>query len=204
MKKFKKLEGFATPLADINIDTDAIIPKQFLKTIEREGLGKNLFYDQRYISGYSENKSFILNKSPWRDSKIIVAGDNFGCGSSREHAPWALLDFGIKCIISTSFADIFFNNSSKNGLLLVQLAKKDIDTLFKFALNKKKFIVDLIKQKILVKETTINFDIDHIIKSRLINGYDDIELTLKKSSYIENYENDNNKFHSWKNIENER
>ena len=145
-----------------------------------------------------------MNKSPWRDSKIIVAGDNFGCGSSREHAPWALLDFGIKCIISTSFADIFFNNSSKNGLLLVQLAKKDIDTLFKFALNKKKFIVDLIKQKILVKETTINFDIDHIIKSRLINGYDDIELTLKKSSYIENYENDNNKFHSWKNIENER
>ena len=204
MKKFKKLEGFAAPLADINIDTDAIIPKQFLKTIAREGLGKNLFYDQRYISGYSENKSFILNKSPWRDSKIIVAGDNFGCGSSREHAPWALLDFGIKCIISTSFADIFFNNSSKNGLLLVQLAKKDIDTLFKFALNKKKFIVDLIKQKILVKEITINFDIDHIIKSRLINGYDDIELTLKKSSYIENYENDNNKFHSWKNIENER
>ena len=203
MKKFKQLEGFAAALTDINIDTDAIIPKQFLKTIEREGLGKNLFYDQRYMNGYSENTSFILNKNPWRDSKIIVAGDNFGCGSSREHAPWALLDFGIKCIISTSFADIFFNNSSKNGLLLIQLAKKDIDTLFKLALNKKKFIVDLIKQKIIVKEITVNFDIDHVIKSRLINGYDDIGITLKKSSYIENYENDNSKFHAWKNIENE-
>ena len=203
MKKFTAIKGFAAVLPNINIDTDAIIPKQFLKTIQRKGLGKNLFYEQRYHEEYEENKNFILNKAPWRYAKIIIAGDNFGCGSSREHAPWALLDFGIKCIVSTSFADIFFNNSSKNGLLLIQLAKKDIDNLFKFALNKEKFIVDLIKQKIIVKEITVNFDIDNVIKSRLINGYDDIEVTLKKSSYIENYENDNSKFHEWKNIENE-
>ena len=139
MKQFTELKGIAVAMPDINIDTDAIIPKQFLKTIHREGLGKNLFYDQRYKDAYDQNADFILNKEPWCKSSIIVAGENFGCGSSREHAPWALLDFGIHCIISYSFADIFFNNSIKNGLLPITLDKKNIDMLMKSATNKETF-----------------------------------------------------------------
>ena len=201
MKKFIVLEGLAAVLADINIDTDAIIPKQFLKTIEREGLGKSLFYDQRYELEYKENPQFILNKDPWRNAKIIIAGDNFGCGSSREHAPWALLDFGIECIISTSFADIFYNNSIKNGLLPIILKKDDINVLTDLALKKEIFTINLKEELILVRDININFNIDKVVKNRLINGYDDIELTLKNEKLIKQYERNKNKFFDWKYIE---
>ena len=202
MKKFFELKGVAAVLSDINIDTDAIIPKQFLKTIERKGLGKNLFYDQRYTNNYEENPEFILNKGPWREARIIIAGDNFGCGSSREHAPWALLDFGIECIISTSFADIFFNNSIKNGLLPVKLEKKKIDVLAKKAIRQEEFIINLSEEFISTKGINFKFDIDKVIKNRLMNGFDDIELTFKHKSLIEKYEKDENKFQSWKHITN--
>ena len=201
MKKFTILEGLAAVLADINIDTDAIIPKQFLKTIEREGLGKSLFYDQRYEVEYKEDPEFILNKDPWRNAKIIIAGDNFGCGSSREHAPWALLDFGIECIISTSFADIFYNNSIKNGLLPIILKKNDIDVLTDLAMKKEILTINLKEELISVRDINISFNIDKIVKNRLINGYDDIELTLKNENLIKQYERNKNKFFDWKYIE---
>ena len=201
MKKFIILDGLAAVLADINIDTDAIIPKQFLKTIEREGLGKSLFYDQRYEVEYKENPEFILNKDPWRNAKIIIAGDNFGCGSSREHAPWALLDFGIECIISTSFADIFYNNSIKNGLLPIILKKNDINVLTDLAFKKEMFTINLKEELISVRDLNISFNIDKIVKNRLINGYDDIELTLKNENLIKRYERNKNKFFDWKYIE---
>ena len=201
MKKFTILEGLAAVLADINIDTDAIIPKQFLKTIEREGLGKSLFYDQRYEVEYKENPEFILNKDPWRNAKIIIAGDNFGCGSSREHAPWALLDFGIECIISTSFADIFYNNSIKNSLLPIILKKNDINVLTDLAFKKEMLTINLKEELISVRDINIRFNIDKIVKNRLINGYDDIELTLKNEKLIKQYEKNKNKFFDWKYIE---
>ena len=204
MKKFTILTGIAAVMPDINIDTDAIIPKQFLKTIHRKGLGKSLFYNERYTEGYNKNVDFILNKDPWSNSSIIISGENFGCGSSREHAPWALLDFGIKCIISNSFADIFFNNSVKNGLLLIKLNKNEIQILSELAMKKESFTIDLINQKISVKNNEINFNVDPIIKDRLIHGYDDIEITLKNKQLIVNYENNKNKFHIWKNIVNEK
>ena len=204
MKKFTILKGIAAVMSDINIDTDAIIPKQFLKTIHRKGLGKSLFYNERYTEGYNKNVDFILNKDPWSNSSIIIAGENFGCGSSREHAPWALLDFGIQCIISNSFADIFFNNSVKNGLLLIKLNKNEIQKLSELAMKKESFTVDLINQKILVKNNEINFNVDPIIKDRLIHGYDDIEITLKNKQLIVDYENNKNKFHIWKNIVHEK
>ena len=163
-------------------------------------LGKSLFYNERYTEGYNKNVDFILNKNPWSNSSIIIAGENFGCGSSREHAPWALLDFGIKCIISNSFADIFFNNSVKNGLLLIKLNKNEIQILSELAMKKESFTVDLINQKISVKSNEINFNVDPIIKDRLIHGYDDIEITLKNKQLIVDYENNKNKFHIWKNI----
>ena len=200
MKKFTILKGIGAVMPDIKIDTDAIIPKQFLKTIHRKGLGKSLFYNERYTEGYNKNVDFILNKDPWSNSSIIIAGENFGCGSSREHAPWALLDFGIQCIISNSFADIFFNNSVKNGLLLIKLNKNEIQILSELAMEKESFTVDLINQKISVKNNEINFNIDPIIKDRLIHGYDDIEITLKNKQLIVDYENNKNKFHIWKNI----
>ena len=200
MKKFTILKGIAAVMPDINIDTDTIIPKQFLKTIHRKGLGKSLFYNERYTEGYNKNVDFILNKDPWSNSSIIIAGENFGCGSSREHAPWALLDFGIQCIISNSFADIFFNNSVKNGLLLIKLNKNEIQKLSELAMKKASFTVDLINQKISVKNNEINFNVDPIIKDRLIHGYDDIEITLKNKQLIVDYENNKNKFHIWKNI----
>ena len=203
MKKFIELKGIAAVMSDINIDTDAIIPKQFLKTIHRQGLGKNLFYEKRYDDGYNKNIDFILNQEPWCKSSIIIAGENFGCGSSREHAPWALLDFGIHCIISNSFADIFFNNSIKNGLLPITLDKKKIEVLMKFATNKEIFTINLIDEKILVKDISFRFQVDPVIKDRLVNGYDDIEITLKNRKKITDYENDKNKFHSWKNIIND-
>jgi len=201
VRKFTILEGLAAVLADINIDTDAIIPKQFLKTIERVGLGKSLFYDQRYELEYKENPEFILNKDPWRNAKIIIAGDNFGCGSSREHAPWALLDFGIECIISTSFADIFYNNSIKNGLLPIILKKNDINVLTDLAFKKEMFTINLKEELISVRDINISFNIDKIVKNRLINGYDDIELTLKNQNLIKRYERNKNKFFDWKYIE---
>ena len=201
MKKFKTLKGNAAVLSDINIDTDAIIPKQFLKTIKRVGLGKNLFYDQRYEKKYEEKPEFILNKEPWRSAKIIIAGDNFGCGSSREHAPWALLDFGIECIISTSFADIFYNNSIKNGLLPIKLKKAEISLLIEVALKKEILTINLKENFILSREININFNIDKIIKARLINGYDDIALTLKSETLIKKYEEDKTKFFDWKHIQ---
>ena len=204
MKKFTILKGIAAVMSDINIDTDAIIPKQFLKTIHRKGLGKSLFYNERYTEGYNKNVDFILNKDPWSNSSIIIAGENFGCGSSREHAPWALLDFGIQCIISNSFADIFFNNSVKNGLLLIKLNKNEIQILSELAMKKESFTVDLLNQKISVKNNEINFNVDPIIKDRLIHGYDDIEITLKNKQLIVDYENNKNKFHIWKNIVNEK
>ena len=204
MKKFTILKGIAAVMPDINIDTDTIIPKQFLKTIHRKGLGKSLFYNERYTEGYNKNVDFILNKDPWSNSSIIIAGENFGCGSSREHAPWALLDFGIICIISNSFADIFFNNSVKNGLLLIKLNKNEIQILSELAMKKESFTVDLINQKILVKNNEVNFNVDPIIKDRLTHGYDDIEITLKNKQLIVDYENNKNKFHIWKNIVNEK
>ena len=204
MKKFTVLKGIAAVMSDINIDTDAIIPKQFLKTIHRKGLGKSLFYNERYTEGYNKNVDFILNKDPWSNSSIIIAGENFGCGSSREHAPWALLDFGIQCIISNSFADIFFNNSVKNGLLLIKLNKNEIQKLSELAMKKESFTVDLINQKISVKNNEINFNVDPIIKERLIHGYDDIEITLKNKQLIVDYENNKKKFHIWKNIIDEK
>ena len=194
MKKFQTLQGIAAVLSDINIDTDAIIPKQFLKTIHREGLGKNLFYEKRYLQNYDEDSNFILNKDIWRESKIIIAGDNFGCGSSREHAPWALLDFGIECIISTSFADIFYNNSIKNSLLPIILKKNDINVLTDFAFKKEMFTINLKEELISVRDINIRFNIDKIVKNRLINGYDDIELTLKNENLIKRYERNKNKF----------
>ena len=159
-----------------------------------------MFYNERYTEGYNKNVDFILNKDPWSNSSIIIAGENFGCGSSREHAPWALLDFGIQCIISNSFADIFFNNSVKNGLLLIKLNKNEIQKLSALAMKKESFTVDLINQKILVKNNEINFNVDPIIKDRLIHGYDDIEITLKNKQLIVDYENNKKKFHIWKNI----
>ena len=163
-----------------------------------------MFYNERYTEGYNKNVDFILNKDPWSNSSIIIAGENFGCGSSREHAPWALLDFGIQCIISNSFADIFFNNSVKNGLLLIKLNKNEIQKLSELAMKKESFTVDLINQKISVKNNEINFNVDPIIKDRLIHGYDDIEITLKNKQLIVDYENNKKKFHIWKNIVDEK
>ena len=203
MKKFTKLKSIPAHIPLMNIDTDMIIPKQFLKTIKRTGLGKSLFYEMRYDESGKLIDKFILNNDPYSKSKILIAGKNFGCGSSREHAPWALLDFGIHCIISNSFADIFFNNSIKNGLLLITLDKKKIDMLMKYATNKEEFIVNLIDENIIVKNSSIKFKVDPVIKNRLVNGYDDIEITLKNKKQITDYENDKKKFHIWKKIIND-
>tara|TARA_Y100001978_G_scaffold177676_1_gene171315 strand:+ start:1160 stop:1762 length:603 start_codon:yes stop_codon:yes gene_type:complete len=198
MKKVNKIKSIPALLPDINIDTDAIIPKQFLKTIERAGLGRNLFYDQRYLKDYIENKNFILNINPWKKTKILVTGENFGCGSSREHAPWALLDFGIECIIATSFADIFFNNSIKNGLFPLKVEKKFINNIQKLAAEKNIFEINLTQQNIVINDLIIKFDIDKDIKFRLINGYDDIGLALKYDKTIKEYEKKDAKQNSWK------
>ena len=198
MRKFSEVNSVAAVMPDINIDTDAIIPKQFLKTIERAGLGKNLFFDRRYSNNFKKVPSFILNMKPWDRSKILIAGDNFGCGSSREHAPWALLDFGIECIISTSFADIFFNNSIKNGLLPLVLKKEIISTLEKFALNKELIKVSLENKKIYVSDMVIEFELEESIRERLLKGLDDIELTLGFENEIKDYEKKEKKINSWK------
>lgn len=191
MEKFDKHRGVAAPLNMINIDTDKLIPKQFLKTIKRTGLGKHLFNEIRFNADGSENEDFVLNKSAYREASILVAGDNFGCGSSREHAPWALLDYGVKCVISTSFADIFFNNCFKNGILPIVVSKEELDQLMDDADNGANSIldIDLENQQIgRPNGETINFEIDEFRKHCLINGLDDIGLTMQKQSNIDNFE----------------
>jgi len=191
MDKFTTLTGVAAPLPIVNVDTDMIIPKQYLKTIKRTGLGKGLFAELRYREDGSENPEFVLNKPAYRNAKILVAGDNFGCGSSREHAPWALLDFGIRCVISTSFADIFYNNCFKNGILPVAVSPEDIEKLFDDAERgaNATLTIDLEKQEIYGPDGgTLSFEIDASRKHCLLNGLDDIGLTMEKAPAIEAYE----------------
>ena len=191
MDKFTTLEGVAAPLKIINVDTDMIIPKQYLKTIKRTGLARGLFSEQRYNDDGSENPDFILNKPAYRNAKVLVAGDNFGCGSSREHAPWALLDFGIRCVISTSFGDIFYNNCFKNGVLPIKVSPEDLEKLFDDAERgaNATLSIDLQKQEIRGPDGgVIKFDIDPFRKHCLINGLDSIGLTLEKKQSIESFE----------------
>ena len=191
MEKFKNITAVAAPLPEVNVDTDKIIPKQYLKTIERTGLGKGLFSELRYNDDGTENKDFVLNKSQYRNAKILVAGDNFGCGSSREHAPWALLDYGIKVVISTSFADIFYNNCFKNGMLPIVLDEKEVSLLMEETErgSNATLTVDLESQDITTSDgNKINFKIDKFLKHCLLNGLDDIALTLEKNSEIGSYE----------------
>jgi 3-isopropylmalate/(R)-2-methylmalate dehydratase small subunit len=191
MDKFTKLTGIAAPMPLLNIDTDMIIPKNFLKTIKRSGLGVNLFDEMRYNLDGSEIESFVLNQPAYRKAEIIVAGDNFGCGSSREHAPWALLDFGIRCVISTSFADIFFNNCFKNGILPIVMPKDVVDALMKDAENgaNARLTVDLEAQTVTAPDgTAYPFEVDAFKKHCLLNGLDDIGLTLEKAASIDAYE----------------
>lgn len=191
MEKFETLTGVAAPMPIVNIDTDMIIPKQFLKTIKRTGLGTALFHEMRTNDDGSENPDFVLNKPAYRDARILIAGDNFGCGSSREHAPWALLDFGIRCVISTSFADIFYNNCFKNGILPIQVSEDELDTLMTASERGANFTltIDLENQKIQGLESgDIAFDLDQFRKHCLMNGLDDIGLTMAKAEQIETYE----------------
>ena len=191
MDKFTTLEGVAAPLKIINVDTDMIIPKQYLKTIKRTGLGKGLFSEQRYKDDGSENPDFILNKPAYRNAKVLVAGDNFGCGSSREHAPWALLDFGIRCVISTSFGDIFYNNCFKNGILPVVVSPEDLEKLLDDASRgaNATLTVDLEAMEIRGPDGgVVKFDLDEFRRHCLLNGLDDIGLTLQKSKSIDNFE----------------
>ncbi len=191
MEKFTTLTGVAAPLGIVNIDTDMIIPKQYLKTIKRTGLGKGLFAELRWKEDGSENPDFVLNKPAYRSAKILVAGDNFGCGSSREHAPWALLDFGIRCVISTSFADIFYNNCFKNGILPIKVSPEDLEKLFDDANRgaNATLTVDLENQEIRGPDGgRLAFEIDPFRKHCLLNGLDDIGLTLEKGDKIDSYE----------------
>ncbi|MFC0341623.1 3-isopropylmalate dehydratase small subunit [Paracoccus niistensis] len=191
MDKFTTLTGIAAPMPLVNIDTDMIIPKQFLKTIHRSGLGKNLFDEMRYFPDGTENPDFVLNKPAYRDAQIIVAGDNFGCGSSREHAPWALLDYGIRCVISTSFADIFYNNCFKNGILPIILPPDAVEALMKDAENgaNARLTVDLESQTVTGADgTAYHFEMDPHRKHCLLNGLDDIGLTMEKAAAIEAFE----------------
>ena len=191
MQPFKTLTGVAAPMRSTNVDTDRIIPKNYLKTIKRTGLGVGLFADQRYLDNGSENPDFVLNKPAYPNSQILVAGDNFGCGSSREHAPWALLDFGIRCVISTSFADIFYNNCFKNGVLPIVVSPEDLEKLFDDAERgaNATLTVDLESQTIQGPDGgTLHFEIDPFRKHCLLNGLDDIGLTLEKAPAIQSYE----------------
>ena len=188
MEKFNKLTGIAAPMPLVNIDTDMIIPKQFLKTIKRSGLGANLFDEMRFDQDGNEIADFVLNKKAYRNAEIIVAGENFGCGSSREHAPWALLDFGIKCVISTSYADIFYNNCFKNGILPIKIDEEKIKQISEYSIRKEEIKIDLNEQKIIFGNNEIKFDLDQFKKKCLIEGLDDIALSLEKSEKIESYE----------------
>ena len=189
MKKFNILRGIPANLPMINVDTDMIIPKQFLKTIKRTGLGKSLFYEMRYDEKGEKISKFILNQKPYNGSSILLVGKNFGCGSSREHAPWALLDFGIKCIIGSSFADIFYNNCFKNGMLPIILDEKKIDELVQYSKRKENIEINLTEQQIMFGNKRIQFEIDPFKKECLLNGSDDIALSLKQSEKISSYEN---------------
>ncbi len=189
MEKFKNLKSIPAHMPILNIDTDMIIPKQFLKTIKRTGLGKNLFYEMRYDEKDNLIKDFILNKKPFIDSKILLAGKNFGCGSSREHAPWALTDFGIKCVISPSFADIFYSNCFKNGILPVVLNEKIIQELAEYSKRETEIEIKIETQEIIYGNKVAKFDLDPFKKKCLIEGIDDIDLSLEKISHIQDYEN---------------
>ena len=188
MQKFNSLKSIPAYLPIVNIDTDMIIPKQFLKTIKRTGLGKNLFFEMRYDDNGSEIKNFILNKQPYNKSKILIVGKNFGCGSSREHAPWALLDFGITCVISSSFADIFYNNCFKNGILPIILKEEKIKELSEYFKRQEEIEIDLKEEKIVFGNNEIKFEIDAFKKKCLLEGLDDIALSLEKSDKIVSFE----------------
>jgi 3-isopropylmalate/(R)-2-methylmalate dehydratase small subunit len=188
MQKFNQLKSIPAYLPIVNIDTDMIIPKQFLKTIKRTGLGKNLFYEMRYDNKGKEIKEFILNQLPFNQSKILIAGKNFGCGSSREHAPWALLDFGITCVISSSYADIFYNNCFKNGILPIVIPDNQIKQISEYSTRKEEILVDLSEQKIAFGNNEIMFELDPFKKKCLIEGLDDIALSLEKSEKINSFE----------------
>ena len=189
MEKFLILKGIMAPLPIINVDTDKIIPKQFLKTIKRSGLGKNLFHELKYDLQGNLKNDFILNSSPYNEAKILITGENFGCGSSREHAPWALLDFGFKCIIASSFADIFYNNCFKNGILPITIKQELVDELMKDAENKKELTIDLKMQNIIrFNNNEISFNIDPFRKKCLLEGLDDIDLTMEKKKQIDSFE----------------
>ena len=188
MEKFNNLKSIPVHMLLLNIDTDMIIPKQFLKTIKRTGLGKNLFHEMRYDDKGNSVKDFILNKNPFNKSKILLAGKNFGCGSSREHAPWALLDFGIKCIIAPSFADIFYSNCFKNGILPIVLNDKNIQELADYSKREQNIEIKIESQEIIFGNKAIKFDLDAFKKKCLMEGLDDIALSLKKSESIQEYE----------------
>ena len=189
MEKFINLKSVPAYLSLMNIDTDMIIPKQFLKTIKRTGLGKSLFYEMRYDESGKIIKNFILNNEPYSKSKILIAGKNFGCGSSREHAPWALLDFGIKCVISTSYADIFYNNCFNNGILPIKINENIIQELSEYSKRKEEIEINLEKQEIFYGNKSVKFDLDPAKKIRLLEGLDDIGTSLEKESYIDLFEN---------------
>ena len=188
MKKFNNIKGIPANLPMINVDTDMIIPKQFLKTIKRTGLGKSLFFEMRFDEKGKEIGEFVLNKDPYKNSEILIVGKNFGCGSSREHAPWALLDFGIKCLIGTSFADIFYNNCFKNGMLPIILEQTKIDELIEYSKRKEKIEINLSQEEIIFGNKRIKFEIDPFKKTCLLDGLDDIALSLEKSKKISSYE----------------
>ena len=188
MNKFNTLKSVPAYLPIVNIDTDMIIPKQFLKTIKRTGLGKNLFFEMRYDDNGKEIRDFVLNQAPFNQSKILIAGKNFGCGSSREHAPWALLDFGITCVISSSYADIFYNNCFKNGILPIVVSDENIKELSEYSNRKEEILVILPDQKIIYGNKEIKFNIDQFKKKCLIEGLDDIALSLEKSEKILSFE----------------
>ena len=199
MKKFNILKSIPANLPMMNVDTDMIIPKQFLKTIKRTGLGKSLFFEMRYDQNGNKIEKFVLNQKPYNNSPILIAGKNFGCGSSREHAPWALLDFGIKCIISPSFADIFYNNCFKNGMLPIILDEKKIEELVQYSQRKENIEINLKKQEITFGNKRIEFKIDPFQKTCLLEGLDDIALSLEKEKKISSYENEIIKTKPWTN-----
>ena len=199
MKKFNILKGIPANLPMINVDTDMIIPKQFLKTIKRTGLGKGLFFEMRYDEKNKKIEKFVLNKEPYNHSSILLVGRNFGCGSSREHAPWALLDFGIRCVIGPSFADIFYNNCFKNGILPIILDEKKIEELVQYSERKENIEINLTEQEIKFGNKRIKFTIDPFKKECLLNGLDDIAISLEKSEKISSYENKLKKNKPWLN-----
>mgnify|MGYP001195333504 CR=1 FL=1 len=201
MEKFKTIKSNAIPLPMVNVDTDMIIPKQFLKTIKRTGLGKNLFYELRFDENDNKVESFVLNQDEYKESKILITGKNFGCGSSREHAPWSIADYGIKCIIASSYADIFYNNCFKNGILPIKLKDEEVEILLNAAENSLNFTIDLESQNITYIENNIQkempFDLDEAKKNCLLEGLDDIGLTLNKVNHISSFEEKQKSSNPW-------